>query len=562
MVKTVIGIKLRSMWNNATKPMWKIFLFGFLVLYFGALAAFLVFLGLASVVEGYIFEFSQIAAVTSLFMTVAWLILPLFGMGLESSLKPHLFTPHVAPSRKFSRAMLVANIVGPGALLSMIVMLVGTVALFIAGEVALGVLSVLLIPVALFVYALVSRTLTSWVSSRTMQTQKSRDMTQLVLTVVFIAAMFAFSFVAQALGEMTSTGWFSAVLTVGQWTPLVGPFAIPFLIYTGQVIPAVLQVVYVVVIAAILGKIWHGLVVKAMIGVKTPITPQIREAIEQGRPVVDPSVVTREVDDTKASLDYALPSLRFWTKLGLSSPTAAIAARTVRDWVKDSRLAPTTIVSFFLPLLGAAVKWAEWDNMTHMAFILVFLTPITLGTTAGMLISYDSTALWLQISAGVSGRTDRFARSLGTQPLAIAVSIVDGVVAAYLLDFRYSTFALIALIYAAMLITMAGMSAITGFRALGVQPPGTSAMSTKGTSNQFLAMLIMFGLMIVSTILIAPGILALYWFGGTVLLDTLIAVGILIWGIALHVGGLMLGAFLYERNQASILSQIRSWPGH
>ena len=174
MAKTVIAIKLRSMWNNATKPMWKIILTVLVTLYFGALGVMLAVGGIMAVVEGYILEFSKGAIIGSLLITVAWLILPLMGMGFEGSLKPRSFTPFVAPSKELSRALLTATPVGPAGVLTALAMLVGTVGLFVDGKIVLGIVSLLLIPVTIFVYSLISRTLTSYVSSRTMRTRSQR----------------------------------------------------------------------------------------------------------------------------------------------------------------------------------------------------------------------------------------------------------------------------------------------------------------------------------------------------------------------------------------------------
>lgn len=563
MAKTVIAIKLRSMWNNATKPMWKIILTVLVTLYFGALGVMLAVGGIMAVVEGYILEFSKGAIIGSLLITVAWLILPLMGMGFEGSLKPRSFTPFVAPSKELSRALLTATPVGPAGVLTALAMLVGTVGLFVDGKIVLGIVSLLLIPVTIFVYSLISRTLTSYVSSRTMRTRKSRDITQTIATVVLLVILMTFGLGVSALSEYASGGWYEAIVTVTKWTPLVGTFAIPFLIFTGDILPAVLQAVYAIAITLVLLKIWHAMVVKAMVGVKTPITPEIQRALDEGRAVVDPSVEAKRADAKASSIDSELPTLKRWTKLGLDSPTSVIAARTFRDWIKDTRLLPTVIISLLLPAIAIGAHLLAVESVGFLAPMFLFLVPLTQGVTAGMLISYDSTAFSMQVLSGVSGRADRFGRALGSQPMMILIAIWDGAVMAWLLDFKYSVFLVIALVYALMVTVMSLMSALTGYRTFGVQPPGESAMSTKGSANQFLLGLIMAAIAILAPTLNAPAAFAAFFKGGnTMLVDNLIGVGALVWGIGLHVGFLLLGAYLYERNQAQILTQIRSWPGH
>ena len=101
-----------------------------------------------------------------------------------------------------------------------------------------------------------------------------------------------------------------------------------------------------------------------------------------------------------------------------------------------------------------------------MGLMFVFLVPLTLGTTVGMLISYDSTLstqIW-QVSGAPTGLDDQ------SQPMMIVVSIVNGAVLAWLVDFKYSVFLAIAVIYALTLIVMSIMAAVTGYRTFGVQP--------------------------------------------------------------------------------------------
>lgn len=562
MAKTVIAIKLRSMWNNATKPLWKLILIIIMALYFGVLAALVAFGGIATAASGEIDLFSKGAILGSLGVTVAWIVFPLLGMGLEGSLQPRSFAPFVAPSKKLSRALLAATPVGPGGLMTVLAMLVGSIGLIVGGKILLALVSVVLIPASVLAYALMSRTLTSYVSAKTMRTQKSRDLTQIIVTIVFLVVLFSLSFGISAAAEYANGNWIDATLALTKWTPLVGAFAIPFLILTGDVLPAILQVIYAVAIVLVLLNIWHAMVVKAMIGVKTPITPQIQQALDDRRAVVDPTIVQDREGAKAASIDKELPTLKLWTKLGLNAPTAAIAARTFRDWLKDSRLVPTTAISLLMPVLAIVVSLLDLESMQYMGLMFVFLVPLTLGTTVGMLISYDSTALSTQILAGVSGRTDRFGRSIGSQPMMIVVSIVNGAVLAWLVDFKYSVFLAIAVIYALTLIVMSIMAAMTGYRTFGVQPPGVSSMSTKGTANQFLLFLVMFLVLALAPMLFSPILFAIYAAGGTALADTLIGIAAIVWAVAIHIGLLLLGAFLYERNQAQILAQIRSWPGH
>ena len=83
-------------------------------------------------------------------------------------------------------------------------------------------------------------------------------------------------------------------------------------------------------------------------------------------------------------------------------------------------------------------------------------------------------------------------------------------------------------------------------------------MSTKGTANQFLLFLVMFLVLALAPMLFSPILFAIYAAGGTHC-RTLIGIAAIVWCDPHRTTALF---FLYERNQAQILAQIRSWPGH
>ncbi len=558
MVASIIGLKLRSLWNNLTQKWWKLVLVILATLYFGAFFGFMLIAPLLILDASLLIPFTKVALLVASASTLAWAGAPLFGMGLDATTAPKSFAPYVAPTRSLSRALLYASVAGPAGLITLLVFVAGTAGLFKVNEPLYGVLSIVLMPFALVSLALVSRFISFWFAARVEASQGRRDLMQMVGVVLFVAIMWGFSYFMSTFAEGGMNLDIGTLTNIAKWTPFAGIVSIPYLLAGGELIPALVQVAYGVAIFTVLGAGWHSLVRGEMVGRKHELTDATKQAVAAGQSVVDPTLVATEVN-TVAGLDQQLKSLNFWLKLGLNPPTAALAARNLHMWVRDARLAPSLIIMLMMPILGLGFSLSPTGASTGW-FLFVF-TPLIFGQTAGMLLSYDSTAYWIHVSAGVTGRADRFGRLFASLPALIVVSIFNGVLASIALPIGMSWLALTIASFSLGLLTASLMSAITGYRAFGVQPPGTSAMSTKGTANQmatFIGGLVVFTL---GSLLMVPAVLA-YIYLGPIITEAAVYLLVLVWTLGISYVALRIGAGLLERNQAAILQQIKSWPGH
>ncbi|MDU6678810.1 hypothetical protein [Actinomyces sp.] len=546
------------MWNNLTQKWWKLVLVILATLYFGAFFGFMLIAPLLILDASLLIPFTKVALLVASASTLAWAGAPLFGMGLDATTAPKSFAPYVAPTRSLSRALLYASVAGPAGLITLLVFVAGTAGLFKVNEPLYGVLSIVLMPFALVSLALVSRFISFWFAARVEASQGRRDLMQMVGVVLFVAIMWGFSYFMSTFAEGGMNLDIGTLTNIAKWTPFAGIVSIPYLLAGGELIPALVQVAYGVAIFTVLGAGWHSLVRGEMVGRKHELTDATKQAVAAGQSVVDPTLVATEVN-TVAGLDQQLKSLNFWLKLGLNPPTAALAARNLHMWVRDARLAPSLIIMLMMPILGLGFSLSPTGASTGW-FLFVF-TPLIFGQTAGMLLSYDSTAYWMHVSAGVTGRADRFGRLFASLPALIVVSIFNGVLASIALPIGMSWLALTIASFSLGLLTASLMSAITGYRAFGVQPPGTSAMSTKGTANQmatFIGGLVVFTL---GSLLMVPAVLA-YIYLGPIITEAAVYLLVLVWTLGISYVALRIGAGLLERNQAAILQQIKSWPGH
>lgn len=558
MVASIIGLKLRSMWNNLTQKWWKLVLVILATLYFGGFLGFILIAPLLILDAGLITPFIQVAVLAGSAVGLAWVVAPVFGMGLDATTAPKSFAPYVAPTRSLSRALLYASLAGPGGLITLLVFVAGTAGLFKVNEPLYGALSIVLMPFALLSLALVSRFISFWFAARVEDSQGRRDLMQMVGVVLFVAIMWGFSYFMSTFAEGGIHLDVDALTRIAKWTPLAGIVSIPYLLASGELIPALVQAAYGVAIFVVLGAGWHSLVRSEMVGRKHEFSNAAKQAIAAGQTVVDPTLVTTEIS-TVAGLDQQLKSLNFWLKLGLNPPAAAIAARNLHMWVRDARLAPSLIIMIMMPILGFGFSLSPTGASTGW-FLFIF-TPLIFGQTAGMLISYDSTAYWMHVSAGVTGRADRFGRLFASLPALIVVSILNGVLASIALPIGQSWLALTLVSFILGLLTASIMSAVTGYRTFGVQPPGTSAMSTKGTANQMATMIGGIIVFLVGTLLTIPPVLA-HFYLSPIITEGAVYLLAMVWTLAISYAALRIGASLLERNQAAILQQIKSWPGH
>lgn len=93
--------------------------------------------------------------------------------------------------------------------------------------------------------------------------------------------------------------------------------------------------------------------------------------------------------------------------------SGAIARRGLRYWRRDSRRLMQVVIVLIMPLLMMIPLLLSPEGMPKVAYAYL---PILCGLMAGSAIawdiSYDDSAVWMEIAAGISGRDDRWGRVL------------------------------------------------------------------------------------------------------------------------------------------------------
>lgn len=564
MAPTLVTMKLRMLWAGIVRERWKILLFVFAGLYFGFL-----YFGLhvlvASGMNGGDTEFlGAVTTVGATTLLLLWIVAPVVGYGFDDTLDPRRFAPFVAASNSLAHALVLATMIGVGGLSTALILLLPVNGWIAAGHWLAALTTVAIIPVTVYLYSLVGRLCSTWLGHALVSSHKRRDLTSFISVLLFIAIMAPMGIYLAMLGRFLTTDAVFSAARLLVWTPVVAPIAIPWLVDSGQWVAAGVQGLYTVILIVGLLKLWKRVLHVAMVGRSTAISSQGRRAIDEGRHIIDESMM--QVVDSTAPYEVAtdLRTINLWRKLGCSPATSAVAARTAREWMRDPRLSSSLASLLLFPLLLIFLpRFAPVNSLgssPSAVLPLILFIPLLLGLTVGLHVSYDSTAFWMHVSSGISGRADRWGRFLGALPLSVPLLVLIGAFISYFFD-TLSPITWILLLCGVFFIATGLTSTFTGYFSIGVAPPGTNPLSSKGSGNLLVSFLAMGILAIATVLFLAPiGIPLLVWSNpsGEIIADV-IAV---IWSAIVLVGGMEIGARVFNRKQVHLLAVIRSWPGH
>jgi integral membrane transport protein len=179
-------------------------------------------------------------------------------------------------------------------------------------------------------------------------------------------------------------------------------------------------------------------------------------------------------------------------------------------------------------------------------------------------LAYDSTALWMHLSAGVRGRDDRLGRMLAAALWHLPVLMI-GTAALGAWTGRWdivpaSIGAQLGL-YGAAAAWSAVISALLPYE---VNAPGESPLKSRTSGMILLASLVqMIGLMVIA-VLVLPVLIGIWVLAATGAWQwgwALLASGTL-WGAGLAWAGAVWGGRALDRRWVQVLATVRSWPGH
>lgn len=586
MTMQLIRLKLQVTWNTM-RGQTAILVLSILGVLYGlfwlALAA--VGIGVAGA-AGYGLQVAQIAVVGGAVLTVGWILVPVLFSSMDNTLDPRRLAPFVSPSRKLAFAMVVATGAGIAGIVTTLVALMPAIGMATAAHFAAAAVAVVSALLGMFCCFTWARVVSTWIGVRLTATSGRRDIMTVISTVLFIGVMASAGVWMPMIIEDVTSSSAAAISTIAGWTPFGAPWAIARWAYEGQWLLAAAALAITVAWGALGLWLWQKVLGPAMRGSANPVPAAVDTAIAEGRNLVDPAKGAPDAAEaiTSPSMMRWLPGVERWQSFGMSPAASAIAQRTFVYWIKDPRLSTQLLACLIMPILAVvmtripmrfehdasdpASAAAATASMSIMGWVLVGLCPLMMGMVVGALAQYDSTALWVEVAAGVRGRDDRSGRVMGSLP-AVAVSLVLAL-GIYLAFARpgVKMGALLAVLCVLLFCASLAAALVLGSRwVYPVQPPGTSPMSTKGTGQFMATMVLQMGGWLAAAILMIPALGPLLWMyfappGGTIWAFPVASVWAIVWGVLLVVFAVRIGGRWWDRYSVQILTKIRAWPGH
>ena len=563
MVGQLIRLKLRIIWNTVRKQTVVLVLAVLGVLYFGGIyaSALVGTAFLARSDEAYLA--TPVMPIAGPFIFLLWLVLPILFASMDNSLDPVRLSPYVGPSKRLGAGLAAATLVGPGGLLSaMILFLPVWFALWRAQWLAaLGwfVAGVVTLPLAV----LWARAVGTWFAVR-LDSSSKKDAVTALGAVVFMLVLTPMGYWMSVLAQNFSVEAFQAGVNVAMWTPFGAPFGVVASLLEGAWVAAAIRVLITVVTGVVGWRAWLAVLRPVMSGYAGEISADAQRAIDEGRYLIDESAEQEARGQrTAASRSAGLRSVDTFTRLGIGVRSASLAARTLRYWIVDPRLNMNMVFAILFPIIGVLLGRVAVDGQQVLfTGIFLYLVPVTMGLSVGALMQYDSTGAWIVISSGMSGREERRGRLVGSLvvlvPQALGYLIHDAITRAGASDFVFHQVMGIVLFSGAAATTLV----VNARWVYPVQPPGTSPLATKGTGSFLLTMLMQLTgfagtavLQIPSYVLIALASFGLvpFWVAYVVALP---------WSVILLEGAVRVGGRVWDRYSVAALTTIRSWPGH
>lgn len=517
MVAQLVRLRLTLLGNLLKRSAWQIIGFVFAALYGATILLTLV---------GGLFALSIDDPATAQTVVVAggsvavlgWWLLPLVTFGIDSTLDPRKLALLPISRRDLLLGLAAAGIVGiPG-----LVTLVAATGSLVVWRSSLGALLTAVLGVALAVVTCVvgSRALTSAVAPL----RATRRFREVASTVGIGLVVLVVVFGGELLGSL-SRGSLDTVADVLSWTPVGAAWGVPYAVAAGQPLVAVARLVIAITTLVALVALWRWALDRTLTGVGTS-------------------------SSARRSSGLGLFGRFGWT------PTGAVAARCLTYWRRDPRYFASLVVVPLFPVflgIGSSVGDQTW-------WVLLLLGPLTafsMGWAISADVSYDSTAFWLHVVTGVSGRADRLGRVVAVSVLAAPLTVVYLLGSVWYLD-RWDTLPAAAGVTLGTYLTALGVSSVVSARFVYPVPKhGESAFATPQGSTMA-TMLVQTGGAAVLAALTVPhvalGIASLVT-GSALLGWATLVVGILL-GAVLLVVGVRIGSRVYDARSAGLMEQV------
>lgn len=436
MVALLVRLKLALLLNGYRRSVWQVVGMAFASLY-GLLIAGIAVAGMVAVGTQDVDLQRTVTVMVGSAVVIGWWFLPLFAFGVDATLDPERFATFPIPRRRLVLALAVAALVGIPGVLSALVALSTGAAWWKHPDAMLVALVAAALGLAVAVVG--GRALVALLAPLFAR-RRARE----VLTALMLVAIVSIGPTVSRLTQGTvDRHTFDGAVDVLGWTPFGAAWAAPADVASGRWQDAALRLGIVVVTLGLALVVWE----RAL-----------------ARTLVEPPAATGTGQTGGLGLLGRVPA----------TPFGAVVARCLVYWARDPRYAVSLVMIPVLPLVLGVVSGGG-----SLLLLAGPLAAFVVGWGVSSDISYDGSAFWMHVSAGVPGRVDRLARvtasALVGGPLAVLVTVASAFFSGHGDD-------LPALLGAGLGIALAAYGGSSIVSALFVQPvqqPGENPFQTR-----------------------------------------------------------------------------------
>ncbi|WP_196716684.1 transporter [Actinomyces trachealis] len=512
---------------------------------------------------------------------LGWCLVPMLFTGVDSTLDPRAMAAWIAPSQKLSIGLVAASATGIPGVVTGAAFVLPALTWAVAGHPASALLAVVLAPVALATCVLASRVLV--IGSGVSTSRRGRDLMALLGVLVLLVASQLPFFLNLWLDSRTlGLGHLGNAARILGWTPLGWAFFAPAKLAAGHVLSAVLLTLGAVALPVLLLLVWERVLTQVMTGRSARSGSRSRITFGQAAPTPQ----TASAQATRTDAVGAAEPLLWHRRLAqiVPSPAAAVAARCLRYWRSDPRYLAQGAALLLVPplLVGVALantlrvrasaelgEGAITFNLAlgHAPNLLLGLAPAVAligGWALHNDLGFDSTAQWMHLSAGLSGRHDRLGRVVGLMVWLLPILVLLlGVLSVWTGRWDMAP-AVLGVTLAVLGCALAWSSITSVLLPYETNAPGESPMHSRTSGMALVVSLVQLagvGLISLAACPTAIGFVAIAAYGAWAWGWLLLLAGAL-WGLAALWLGVRVGGALLEQRWVRVLTTVRGWPGH
>lgn len=523
MVALLVGLKLSLLRNSLRRSTWRtVGLILGLVYALGVVAAALA--GLVGLRVAGVELAGDITVLGFAVVTAGWLVLSLLVFGVDETVDPARFALLPVRARNLLPGLLAAALLGTPGVATVLV--AGGLLVTWSRSLPLMLITAVSLGLGVLTCVLLARVGTSALAS-VLSSRRFRDLTVVVVTVLATALGLSANLVSGiTVGDSAALrSALSGAARLAGWTPFGWAWAVPAEAARGQWGSAAAHLLLALGLVAGLWRAWEQLLDRRLTspwhGGGAPVT--VRPG---GR------------------IDRLFPA----------SPAGGVAARTLRYWRRDPRYLASALAFLIAPLVVMITPMASGAGGALAPYAPVVLSAL-LGAGLAADLSYDGSAVWQHVSAGVTGRDDRLGRVL-------SIGLVYGPVLGVLMGLGLALTSQWHLLPLQLRLTLGvalvglGVGSVVGaLWQWPAPPPGTNPFSSGNSGG--LPSLLSFSVASLATAVLSLPVVALavgaIWVPWLGWLALPVGVGI---GVVALVAGITYGGRLLDRRWPEVLAAV------